>query len=152
METSIFNKILVFLVWFFLSFALFYDLIGTAFSVLIRLELSGAGVQFTADNQLYNSIITAHATVMIFSMAMLAMRGGFGNFLLPLLSVVPAEPQPFISLPLQNSITLGIFTPQIFIIKKAFFDFISRLSFSYLRLLIKGSIKARLIIYLALGW
>ena len=41
---------------------------GTAFSVLIRLELSGPGVQFIADNQLYNSIITAHAIIMIFFM------------------------------------------------------------------------------------
>jgi hypothetical protein len=36
--------------------------------VLIRLELSGPGVQFIADNQLYNSIITAHAIIMIFFM------------------------------------------------------------------------------------
>jgi GIY-YIG catalytic domain/NUMOD1 domain len=47
---------------------LFSGLIGTAFSVLIRLELSGPGVQYIADNQLYNSIITAHAIVMIFFM------------------------------------------------------------------------------------
>ena len=52
----------------YLIFALFSGLIGTAFSVLIRLELSGPGVQFIADNQLYNSIITAHAIVMIFFM------------------------------------------------------------------------------------
>jgi len=69
----------------YLIFALFSGLIGTAFSVLIRLELSGPGVQFIADNQLYNSIITAHAIVMIFFMVMPAMIGGFGNFLLPLL-------------------------------------------------------------------
>ena len=52
----------------YLIFALLSGLIGTAFSVLIRLELSGPGVQFIADNQLYNSIITAHAIVMIFFM------------------------------------------------------------------------------------
>lgn len=52
----------------YLILALFSGLIGTAFSVLIRLELSGPGVQFIADNQLYNSIITAHAIVMIFFM------------------------------------------------------------------------------------
>jgi heme/copper-type cytochrome/quinol oxidase subunit 1 len=64
---------------------LFSGLIGTAFSVLIRLELSGPGVQYIADNQLYNSIITAHAIIMIFFMVMPALIGGFGNFLLPLL-------------------------------------------------------------------
>jgi hypothetical protein len=49
-------------------FALFSGLIGTAFSVLIRLELSAPGIQYIADNQLYNSIITAHAIMMIFFM------------------------------------------------------------------------------------
>jgi len=60
-------------------FALFSGLIGTAFSVLIRLELSGPGVQYIADNQLYNSIITAHAIMMIFFMVMPALIGGFGK-------------------------------------------------------------------------
>ena len=64
-------------------------LIGTAISILIRLELSGPGIQFIADNQLYNSIITAHAIVMIFFMVMPALIGEFGNFLLPLLVVGP---------------------------------------------------------------
>ena len=54
----------------YLIYALFAGLVGTAFSVLIRLELSGPGVQFIADNQLYNSIITAHAIIMIFFMIM----------------------------------------------------------------------------------
>jgi cytochrome c oxidase subunit 1 len=49
-------------------FALFAGLLGTSFSVLIRMELSGPGVQYIADNQLYNSIITAHAIIMIFFM------------------------------------------------------------------------------------
>lgn len=52
----------------YLIFALFSGLLGTAFSVLIRLELSGPGVQFISNNQLYNSIITAHAILMIFFM------------------------------------------------------------------------------------
>jgi hypothetical protein len=69
----------------YLIFSIFSGLLGTAFSVLIRLELSGPGVQYIADNQLYNSIITAHAILMIFFMVMPAMIGGFGNFLLPLL-------------------------------------------------------------------
>jgi cytochrome c oxidase subunit 1 len=69
----------------YLIFALFSGLLGTAFSVLIRVELSGPGVQYISDNQLYNSIITAHAILMIFFMVMPALIGGFGNFLMPLM-------------------------------------------------------------------
>ena len=69
----------------YLMFALFAGLIGTGYSVLIRLELSGPGVQYISDTQLYNSIITSHAIVMIFFMVMPALIGGFGNFLLPLI-------------------------------------------------------------------
>lgn len=69
----------------YMIFALFSGLIGTAFSVLIRLELSGPGVRYISDNQLYNSIITAHAIFMIFFMVMPALIGGFGNILMPLM-------------------------------------------------------------------
>ncbi|KAK2121995.1 cytochrome c oxidase subunit 1 [Fusarium oxysporum II5] len=60
----------------YLIFALFSGLLGTAFSVLIRLELSGPGVQYISNNQLYNSVITAHAILMIFFMVMPALIGG----------------------------------------------------------------------------
>lgn len=61
-------------------------MIGTAFSVLIRLELSAPGVQFLqGDHHLFNVIITAHGLLMLFFVVMPALIGGFGNFLLPLL-------------------------------------------------------------------
>src|SRR5438046_2437254 len=50
-------------------FAIFAGMIGTGFSVLIRLELAAPGVQFLqSDHQLFNVIISAHAFVMIFFM------------------------------------------------------------------------------------
>ena len=59
----------------YLIFAVFAGMIGTAFSVLIRLELSSPGVQFLqGDHQLFNVIITAHAFIMIFFMVNLLQK------------------------------------------------------------------------------
>ena len=74
----------------YLMFAVFAGMIGTAFSMIIRLELAAPGVQFLqGDHQLFNVVITAHAIIMIFFMVMPALVGGFGNYMLPVLIGAP---------------------------------------------------------------
>ena len=59
----------------YIIFAIFAGMIGTAFSMLIRLELAGPGIQYLhGDHQLYNVIVTAHAFVMIFFLVITRMK------------------------------------------------------------------------------
>lgn len=51
---------------------------GTSLRFIIRLELRKPGVVLDRG-QLYNTVVTAHALVMIFFFVIPVMIGGFGN-------------------------------------------------------------------------
>lgn len=100
----------------YLIFAIFTGLLGTAFSVLIRLELSGAGNQFlNGDHQLYNVIATSHGIFMIYFMVVPAMAG-FGNYMVPVLIGAPD-----MAFPRLNNVSFWILPPAIVLIVSSVF-------------------------------
>jgi cytochrome c oxidase subunit 1 len=76
----------------YLMLGLFTGLLGTAFSILIRLELSAPGSQFLAGNhQLFNVMTTTHGIMMIYFMVVPTMAG-FANYMAPVLVGAPDGP------------------------------------------------------------
>lgn len=70
----------------YIIFSMIAGVIGTTFSILMRMELSATGDQFfNGDYQIYNVIITAHGFIMVFFLVMPALIGGFGNWFIPLM-------------------------------------------------------------------
>ena len=64
----------------YLLFAIFAGCIGVFLSVMMRLELEQPGLQYFANEGIYNVFVSGHGLIMIFFMVMPAMIGGFGNW------------------------------------------------------------------------
>ena len=58
---------------------------GKRFRILIRFELTQPGF-FLYDADFYNSVVTAHAFIIIFFIVIPVIIGGFGNLLLPVIA------------------------------------------------------------------
>jgi cytochrome c oxidase subunit 1 len=73
----------------YLVFAFVAGLVGTALSVLMRMELQAPGLQIFPNPQAYNVVVTGHGLIMVFFVIMPALIGGFGNWFVPLMIGAP---------------------------------------------------------------
>lgn len=91
-------------------FAIWAGIIGSSIRIIIRLEL-GSCDSLINNDQIYNTLVTSHAFIIIFFIVIPFIIGGFGNFLVPLILG-----SPDIAYPRINNIRFWLLPPSIILL------------------------------------
>lgn len=90
--------------------AIWSGIIGSSIRIIIRLEL-GTCNSIIINDQIFNSIITRHAFIIIFFIVIPFIIGGFGNYLIPLILG-----SPDIAYPRINNIRFWLLPPSLILL------------------------------------
>lgn len=91
-------------------FASWAGIIGSSIRLIIRLEL-GSCDSIILNDQVFNSLVTSHAFIIIFFIVIPFIIGGFGNFLVPLILGAPDMAYPRI-----NNIRFWLLPPSLMLL------------------------------------